>query len=41
MNIIEKIKHYVVDRLFGRLTREIRYRRRLKELRKRDPFNYH
>ena len=40
MNILNKIKFFIVERLFGKITRELRYRKRLKELRKRDPFIY-
>lgn len=40
MKIFQKIKFFIIERLFGKLTREIRYRRRLKEIRKRDPFIY-
>jgi hypothetical protein len=40
MNIFNKIKFFIVYRLFGKLTREIKYRKRIKELRKRDPFIY-
>ena len=40
MKIIEKIRYFIVEKLFGKITREIRFRKRLKELRKRDPFIY-
>lgn len=40
MSILNKIKYFFVEVLFGKITREIRYRRRLKELKKRDPFIY-
>jgi hypothetical protein len=40
MKIIQKIKHFIIERLFEKITREIRYRRKLKEIRKRDPFIY-
>ena len=40
MKIYNLIKFFIVNRLFGKLTRELKYRRRLKELRKRDPFIY-
>lgn len=40
MNILEKIKFYIVERLFGKLTRQIRYRRRLKQLKAKDPYIY-
>ncbi len=40
MKIWESIKNFVMYRMFGRITREIRYRRRLREMKKRDPFIY-
>jgi hypothetical protein len=40
MKIFQTIKFFFLYRLFGKLTREIKYRKRLKELRKRDPFIY-
>lgn len=40
MSLLRKIKFFIVERLFGKITREIRFRRRLKEMRKRDPFIY-
>ena len=40
MSILEKIKYFIAEKLFGKITRELRYRKRLKELRKRDPFIY-
>lgn len=39
-NMFQKIKSFIVNKLFGKITREIRFRKRLKELRKRDPFIY-
>lgn len=38
--MIEKIKYFFTEKLFGRIFREIKYRKRIKELRKRDPFIY-
>lgn len=38
--MLQKIKFFIVERLFGKITREIRYRKRLKEMKKRDPFIY-
>ena len=38
--IFKRLKFWLVERLFGKITREIRYRKRLKELRKRDPYIY-
>lgn len=38
--MFKKIKHFIIEVLFGKITREIRYRKRIKELRKRDPFIY-
>ena len=40
MKIFAKLKYFVIEVLFGRITREVRYRKRLKEIRKRDPFIY-
>lgn len=40
MKLYTTIKNFIVNRLFGKLTRELKYRKRLKELRKRDPFIY-
>jgi len=40
MSILKKIKYFIVEKLFGKITRELRYRKRLKELQKRDPFIY-
>lgn len=37
---IETIKYFITDVLFGKITRELRYRKKLKEIRKRDPFIY-
>jgi hypothetical protein len=35
MNLLQKIKNFI-----GKIKREVDYRRRLKKLRKRDPFIY-
>jgi len=40
MNVLQKIKNFIDQILFRKIKREIDYRRRLKELRKRDPFIY-
>lgn len=40
MKFFARLKYFIIEVLFGHLTREIRYRRRLKEMRKRDPFIY-
>lgn len=40
MTLFKKIKNFIIYRIFGKLTREINYRKRLKEMRKRDPFIY-
>lgn len=40
MNWLQTIKNFILYRLFGRITREIKYRKRLREMRKRDPFIY-
>jgi len=36
LNFLKTLEYY----LFGKIRSEIRYRKRLKELRKRDPFIY-
>jgi hypothetical protein len=38
--MFKKIKSFLLDKLFGKITREMRYRKRLKEIKKRDPFIY-
>jgi len=38
--MFNSIKNFLVNKLFGKITREIRYRKRLKEIKKRDPFIY-
>ena len=40
MKLLYRIKDFIIYRLFGKITREIKYRKRLKEMRKRDPFTY-
>lgn len=40
MNLLNKLRYFIVERMFGKITRELRYRKRLKEIRKRDPFIY-
>lgn len=40
MKILIKIKNFIFEILFSKIIREIKYRRRLKELKKRDPFIY-
>lgn len=40
MILLKKIRHFIIETMFGKITRELRYRKRLKELRKRDPFIY-
>lgn len=39
MKIFKKIKNFF-NKLYSNITLEIKYRKRLKELRKRDPFIY-
>lgn len=34
------IKRFVLNRIFGKIYREYKFRKRLKELKKRDPFIY-
>jgi len=41
MLTIKSIKFFIIEKLFGKITRKIRLRRRLKEMRKRDPYIYH
>jgi hypothetical protein len=38
--MFKKIMFFIKERLFGKITRELRYRKKLKEMRKRDPFIY-
>lgn len=38
--LFTSIKDFIIYKLFGKIVREIKYRKRLKELRKRDPFIY-
>lgn len=38
--MFRKIKNFILDRFFKKWVREYQYRKRLKELRKRDPFIY-
>jgi hypothetical protein len=38
--MINAIKDFIVNTLFGKLTRYLRYRQKVKEARKRDPFIY-
>lgn len=40
MKLYTSIRNFIVNKLFGKITRELKYRKRLKELRKRDPFIY-
>jgi hypothetical protein len=40
MKLLKRIKFFIIEVMFRKLTREIRYRKRLKEMRKRDPFTY-
>lgn len=40
MYIFNKIKFFIVERLFRKLTRKIRYNKRLKEMKKQDPYIY-
>lgn len=40
MKFFKSIKEFILEKLFGKITRELRYRKRLKELKKRDPFIY-
>ncbi len=39
--MLQKIKNFILDKVLPKkMAREIKYRQRLKELRKRDPFIY-
>lgn len=39
--MFKKLKNFIIDKVLPKkIAREIKYRRRLKELRKRDPFVY-
>lgn len=39
--MIQKLKNFILDKVLPKkIAREIKYRQRLKELRKRDPFIY-
>lgn len=39
--MFKKFKNFIIDKLLPKkIAREIKYRQRLKELRKRDPFIY-
>lgn len=38
--MINAIKDFVVNRLFGKLTRYLKYKKMVKEARERDPFIY-
>lgn len=40
MKIYNTIKYFFLNKLFGKIIREYKYRKRLKELKKRDPFIY-
>jgi hypothetical protein len=40
MKIFKRIKDFFIEKLFRKIIREIRYRKRLKELKKKDPFIY-
>ena len=40
MKIFRWVKDFFVEVVFGKITREIRYRKKIKEIRKRDPFIY-
>ena len=40
MKYYHVLKNFLLNKLFGKITRELAYRKRLKELRKRDPFIY-
>ena len=40
MKFFKMIQQLIVEKVFGKIIREYKYRKRMKELRKRDPFIY-
>lgn len=40
MKFFKMIQNLIVEKVFGKIIREYKYRKRMKELRKRDPFIY-
>jgi hypothetical protein len=40
MKFFKMIQHLITEKVFGKIIREYKYRKRMKELRKRDPFIY-
>jgi hypothetical protein len=40
MKFFKMIQQLIVEKIFGKIIREYKYRKRMKELRKRDPFIY-
>jgi hypothetical protein len=40
MKFFKMIQRLIVEKVFGKIIREYKYRKRMKELRKRDPFIY-
>ena len=40
VNILHLVKSFILNKMFGKIYREYKFRKRLKELKKRDPFIY-
>jgi hypothetical protein len=40
MKFFKMLRQLIVEKVFGKIIREYKYRKRIKELRKRDPFIY-
>ena len=40
INILYSVKRFILNKMFGKFYREYKFRKRLKELKKRDPFIY-
>jgi len=40
MKFFKMMQRLILEKVFGKIIREYKYRKRMKELRKRDPFIY-
>lgn len=40
MKILTAIKNFIKYKIFGKIIREYKFRKRIKDIRKRDPFIY-
>jgi hypothetical protein len=40
MKILTTIKNFIKYKIFGKIIREYKFKKRMKEIRKRDPFIY-